>query len=89
VSGVRNVRDPIEYVKKLLVSYNLSTEQEIKAIEKDIRSSTEEALKKAKNGHFPPNDWLHKEIYSTVDFKDETLPFIRMPDFKKSIVNKI
>jgi pyruvate dehydrogenase E1 component alpha subunit len=38
VGSVRQARDPIEYVKKLLVDEGLSTADELKQLEKEIRS---------------------------------------------------
>ena len=85
VGGIRQARDPIEYVKRLLIDFNLSTADEIKQIEKDIRNSVQDSLTKAKAGKFPPNDWLYREIYSTKEGVDEPQDYIRMPDYHKSI----
>ncbi len=59
---------------------------EIKQIEKDIRNLVQNALTAAKAGKFPPDEWLFQDIYSTKDYKNEPVPFIRMPDYKKSII---
>lgn len=88
VGGIRQARDPIEYVKRILIENNMSTAEELKAIEKDIRNQVQEALTRAKAGAFPPDEWLLNDIYSTPDHKDEPIEFIRMPDYTKSIVNK-
>ncbi len=85
VAGVRQVKDPLEYVKKLLVDHSLATAEELKSIEKDIRASVQDSLAKAKQGHFPPDDWLYAEIYADAHGRDEPQHFIRMPDYKKSI----
>jgi pyruvate dehydrogenase E1 component alpha subunit len=87
VAGVRQVRDPIEYVKKLLLDNNFLTADEVKNIEKEIRNSVQDSLVAAKAGTFPPNEWLYQEIYSTPEFKDQPQTFIRMPDYTKSIIN--
>ncbi len=50
VGGVRTARDPIEYVKKLLLDYSLCTSDELKAMEKDIRNSVQDSLTAAKAG---------------------------------------
>jgi len=86
VGGVREARDPIDYVKKLLMDYWL-TSDEVKQMEKDIRSSVQESLSKAKAGSFPTPEMLYKEIYATSDFKDEPQKYIRMPDYHNSIRN--
>jgi len=85
VGGVRQARDPIEYVKKLLIDMNLSTADEIKAIEKDIRNSVQDSLNAAKAGKFLPVEALHQEIFATPDGKTEPQSYVRMPDYKKSI----
>ena len=41
VGGVRQARDPIEYVKKLLTDNNMLSAEEIKNIEKEIRISVQ------------------------------------------------
>ena len=86
VGGVRQARDPIEYVKKLLIDYNMASADEIKQVEKDIRNSVQESLTEEKKGNFASSEYLYKEIYATKDCKDEPIPFIRMPDYKKSII---
>lgn len=86
VGGVRQARDPIEYVKKLLTDYNLCSIDEIKQIEKDIRNSVQESLLLAKSGTFLTSEGLYKQIYSKPDLMDEPIPYIRMPDEKNSIV---
>jgi pyruvate dehydrogenase E1 component alpha subunit len=89
VGGVRQARDPIEYVKKLLLDFNLSTADEIKHIEKDIRNSVQDSLTKAKAGELPPKEWLYEDIFATKDQKNEPQEYIRLPDYQKSIRNKV
>jgi pyruvate dehydrogenase E1 component alpha subunit len=89
VGGVRQARDPIEYVKKLLVDCGLATPDEIKGIEKEIRNAVQADLTKAKAGKTPPEDWLYMDIFSTADGRDEKQEFIRMPDYYKSIGMKV
>lgn len=89
VGGVRQARDPIEYVKKLLLDHNFSTADEIKQIEKDIRNSVQDSLTKAKDGKLPPADWLYEDIYASKDLKHDPQEYIRMPDYHKSIRNKV
>lgn len=49
ISGGRQVRDPIETVRKLLLAHIITTEKELKGIEKEVRKEVEEAIVKAKN----------------------------------------
>ena len=85
VGGVRQAKDPIEYVKKLLVDCDLASAEEIKQVEKDIRNHVQDSLTAAKAGKFPTPDMLYKEIYATADHKDEPQEYIRMPDYHNSI----
>lgn len=89
VGGVRQAKDPIEYVKKLLVDHGLCTADEIKQTEKEIRNHVQDSLMAAKTGKFLPPDALHHEIYSTKDHKDEPQKYIRMPDYHQSIRTEI
>ena len=41
VGGVRQARDPIEYIKKLLLDNSLASADELKSVEKDIRASVQ------------------------------------------------
>lgn len=87
VGGVREARDPIDYVKKLLFENFLVSVEEVKSIEKEIRNSVQQSLLAAKKGSFAPDDWLYREIHATPDMKDEAIKYIRMPDIQKSIHN--
>ena len=87
VGGVRQTKDPIEYVKKLLIDNSLLTAEEVKQIEKEIRNEVQLSLEAAKKGAPLSSEYLVKEIFSTNDGKDEPVPFIRMPDYTKSIIN--
>lgn len=85
VGGVRQSKDPIEFVKKLLVDYGFSTVEEIKQIEKEIRNSVQESLAAAKAGSFPKPESLYSDIYANKELKNEPVSYIRMPDHTKSI----
>lgn len=84
VGGVRQTRDPVEYVKKLLIENSFATADELKTLEKEMRASVEESLMNAKKGAFPPAGWLIEDIYATPDYKSEPIEYIRMPDYQKS-----
>ena len=87
VGGVRQARDPIEYVKKLMIDNDVATVDECKDVEKEIRSSVQESLAKAKAGAFPEIPELYNNVYATPDLKDEVQKYIRTPDYHKSIRN--
>ena len=86
VGSIRQARDPIEYVKKLLIENKLCTEDELKQVEKEQRNHVQESLARAKAGKFPPSEWVYDEIYATPEGKDEPQRFVRMPDYKKSVM---
>lgn len=85
VGGVRQARDPIEYVKKLLVDHSLATAEELKGVEKDIRAAVQDSLTRAKEGKPLSEEWLYKEIFSDANGGDEVQSFVRMPDYRKSV----
>lgn len=89
VGGVRQARDPIELVKKLLIDNNFLSAEEIKNIEKDLRNEVQEALVRAKASKYPSPDALLRDVFSDNNRNNETQKFIRMPDFHKSIHNKL
>lgn len=85
VGNVRTARDPIDYVKKLLVDNNFYTADELKAVEKGIRDEVQESLAAAKAGKPLPDSYLTEEVYSTADLKTEPITYLRMPDYHNSI----
>ncbi|CAI9784376.1 unnamed protein product [Fraxinus pennsylvanica] len=50
ISGVRQERDPVERIRKLVLSHDLATEKELKDIEKEVRKEVDEAIAQAKIG---------------------------------------
>jgi pyruvate dehydrogenase E1 component alpha subunit len=85
VGDVRQTRDPIEHVKKLLTDHNLLTADEIKTIEKDIRSEVSDALTRAKAAGPPPVEWTWSDIYSDENGKNAPPEIVRLPDRLKSV----
>ncbi|XP_010272111.1 PREDICTED: pyruvate dehydrogenase E1 component subunit alpha, mitochondrial [Nelumbo nucifera] len=63
ISGVRQVRDPIERIKKLIISHNLATEKELKDIEKNLRKEVDEAIAQAKESPMPDPSELFTNVY--------------------------
>lgn len=63
ISMIRQSRDPLEHVRKLLTDNNLASTSELKAIEKDVKKEIDAAVDKAKNSPIPPDDALWKNIY--------------------------
>lgn len=63
ISGVRQERDPIERVRKLLLSHDIANEKELKDIEKEVRKEVDEAIAKAKESPMPDPSELFTNIY--------------------------
>ena len=63
ISGVRQERDPIERVRKLLLTHEIATEKELKDIEKEIRKEVDEAIAKAKESQMPEPSDLFTNVY--------------------------
>jgi len=68
VNRVREERDPIDKVKNLLVENNLATEEELKTIEKDIRTEVDAALEKAKADAFPELKETYNNVYQNTPY---------------------
>ena len=84
VGAVRQARDPVDYVKRLLVDSGMASADEMKKVEKGIRQEVADALVRAKASAPLSEAELITEIYATPEGKTEPVPFIRMPDFTRS-----
>ena len=80
VSDVRAQRDPIDRVKQLILKHKIATEDELKKQDKEIRDRVDLALKHATEAKELPYERLFTEIY-----QGEAPPFVRLPDFRKSV----
>ncbi|KAI4386336.1 hypothetical protein MLD38_004277 [Melastoma candidum] len=63
ISGIRQERDPIERVRKLLLSLDVANEKELKDIEKEVRKEVDEAIAQAKESPMPEPSELFTNIY--------------------------
>ncbi|KAF5443216.1 hypothetical protein F2P56_035793 [Juglans regia] len=63
ISGVRQERDPVERVRKLLLSHDLATEKELKDMEKEIRKEVDVAIAQAKESPMPEPYELFTNVY--------------------------
>ncbi|KAG5067983.1 hypothetical protein JHK85_000360 [Glycine max] len=63
ISGVRQERDPIERVRKLLLSHDIAAKKELKDIEKEVRKEVDEAIAKAKENPMPDPSDLFTIVY--------------------------
>jgi len=62
VTGVRTTRDPIEKVKWYLLENNLATEQQLEAIEAEVKKEVDEATKNAKDAAYPDESELYQHV---------------------------
>ncbi|KAF7850404.1 hypothetical protein BT93_L5537 [Corymbia citriodora subsp. variegata] len=63
ISGVRQERDPIERIRKLLLSLDLATEKELKDTEKEVRKEVDDAIAQAKESPMPDPSELFSNVY--------------------------
>eukprot|EP00252_Welwitschia_mirabilis_P012220 TRINITY_DN2713_c0_g1_i1.p1 TRINITY_DN2713_c0_g1~~TRINITY_DN2713_c0_g1_i1.p1 ORF type:complete len:332 (+),score=61.25 TRINITY_DN2713_c0_g1_i1:132-998(+) len=63
ISGVRQERDPIERVRKLLLSYDIATATELKDVEKEAKKQVDAAVTQAKEYPAPDSSELFSHIY--------------------------
>ncbi|TXG56386.1 hypothetical protein EZV62_017699 [Acer yangbiense] len=63
ITGVRQERDPIERIRKLILSHDLATEKELKDIEKEMRKRVDDAIAQAKESPMPDPSELFTNVY--------------------------
>lgn len=63
VSDVRQRRDPIEHVKKLLLDAEFVQPTELKKLEKAVKKEVDDAVVQARNDPYPGTDILWQHIY--------------------------
>ncbi|XP_076909965.1 pyruvate dehydrogenase E1 component subunit alpha, mitochondrial-like [Bidens hawaiensis] len=63
ISGIRQERDPIERVRKLILANDLATEKELKDLEKKIRTQVDEAVTQAKESPMPDESELFTNVF--------------------------
>ena len=63
VQETRENRDPIERIRKLLLSRKYITEEKIKDLDKKIRNEVSDAAEKAREEAFPDKKELYEDIY--------------------------
>ncbi|XP_059316635.1 pyruvate dehydrogenase E1 component subunit alpha, mitochondrial [Lycium ferocissimum] len=63
ISGVRQERDPVERIRKLILAHDIATEKELKEIEKEKRKVVDEAIAKAKESPMPDPSELFTNVY--------------------------
>ena len=84
--AVRKNNDPIKNLRDMLLEHTDATEDELKAIEKDVYAEVKAACERALAGSPPSStDDLVRNIYLDEHGKDVPQNYIRLPDYEKSI----
>eukprot|EP00475_Leptophrys_vorax_P041477 TRINITY_DN78224_c0_g1_i1.p1 TRINITY_DN78224_c0_g1~~TRINITY_DN78224_c0_g1_i1.p1 ORF type:complete len:420 (+),score=30.18 TRINITY_DN78224_c0_g1_i1:145-1404(+) len=63
ISGVRQERDPIERIRKLLLSKEIVSTAELKSLEKEAKASIDSDIEKAKASPFPESKELYTDTF--------------------------
>ncbi|CAL9210818.1 unnamed protein product [Musa hybrid cultivar] len=63
ITGVRQERDPIERIRKLILSNEVATASELKDIEKEVRKEVDDAIAQAKEIPMPDPSELFTNVY--------------------------
>ncbi|XP_057744954.1 pyruvate dehydrogenase E1 component subunit alpha-1, mitochondrial-like [Arachis stenosperma] len=63
ISNVRQERDPIERVRKLLLAHGIASEKALKDIEKQVRKDVDDDIAKAKECPMPDPSELFTRVY--------------------------
>ncbi|MQM00571.1 hypothetical protein Taro_033306 [Colocasia esculenta] len=63
ISGVRQERDPIERVRKLILSHEIASAAELKDIEKELRKEVDDAIAQAKECPMPDPSELFTDVF--------------------------
>ena len=90
IAATRSARDPIEFIKKCMTENELMDADQLKTVEKGTRKEVKEATDRAKAFATPPPEELYNYVYSGDHLtreSNQSVPFIRMPELKDSIVN--
>lgn len=80
VAGMRASKDCIEQTKKRIVDAGWATDDELKAVEKDIRAAVTAEVAEAAAGSLPPLEILYEDIY-----QNEKPAFIRGATWDNSL----
>ncbi|XP_073118066.1 pyruvate dehydrogenase E1 component subunit alpha-1, mitochondrial isoform X2 [Elaeis guineensis] len=63
ITGIRQERDPIERVRKLILTHEIASASELKDIEKEIRKKVDEAIAQFKESPMPDPSELFADVY--------------------------
>ena len=65
-------KDPIDYVRNVLTTQGWNTEEQIKAVEKEVKAEVEAAIEFAESSPYPEAHELYEDVYMT-----ENYPFVK------------
>lgn len=85
ITRVRKERDPIERVRRMILENSVASEEQLKAIEKEIRATVDQAVEKARADPWPDTE---KDLLSDVMGTPDPNPYIRNVEYDKSIFPK-
>ena len=63
VAGIRQQRDPVEGVRRMLLEKAGAEPAELKKIEKAVKAEVDAAVEQAKKDPPPPPEWLSKNVW--------------------------
>ena len=61
-------RDPIEHVRGVILDNNWMKEDELKAVEKEVKAQVEDAIKFAEESPLPDASELYEDVYMQSDY---------------------
>lgn len=61
-------KDAIEHVRQTILENNFATEQDLEAIDNDIKARVNESVEFAENSPYPTADELYKDVYAQQDY---------------------
>ena len=61
-------RDPIAHVRGIILEHKWNTEEELKAVEKEVKAQVEEAIKFAEESPLPDASELYEDVYMQSDY---------------------
>lgn len=65
-------KDPITYVRNVILSHGWSTEEEVKEVERTVKAEVEASIEFAENSPYPERHELYEDVYKT-----ENYPFVK------------
>ncbi|KHJ80237.1 hypothetical protein OESDEN_20091 [Oesophagostomum dentatum] len=67
IQEVRKTRDPITGFKDRLITSGLATEDDLKAVDKEVRKEVDEAVKLASTAGLMPEEGIYTDLYHNTD----------------------